>query len=120
MVYRSAFFYSNTRGSGRLQRAVQGGTKTTFKRPFSDAICKGVTWTPLHIASEKVPLNYCLFFCFTAQAAWQRKAIHLEACQTKVIKFYKLPNRGQGQCLRLAPPEPFKFHKLSTAFLNDP
>jgi hypothetical protein len=31
MVYRSAFFYSNTRGSGRLQRAVQGGTQNNFQ-----------------------------------------------------------------------------------------
>jgi hypothetical protein len=35
--------------------------------------------TPLHIASEKVPLNSCLFlFPLYTAPAWQSQAIHLE------------------------------------------
>lgn len=37
------------------------GTKTTSKRPYSDAQRNGVTWTPLHRASEKRLLNFCKF-----------------------------------------------------------
>jgi hypothetical protein len=64
-------------------------TKTTFKRPFSDALCNDVTWTPLHIASEKVPLNFCLFLLplYTAPA-WHYQAIHLEERRTNVIEYH--------------------------------
>ena len=37
------------------------GTKTTSNRPYSDAQCNGVTWTPLHRASEKRLLKSCKF-----------------------------------------------------------
>jgi hypothetical protein len=32
-------------------------TKITSKRPYSDALCNGVIWTPLHRASEEGPLH---------------------------------------------------------------
>ena len=40
----------------------KGDPKQLSKHPFSDALCNGVIWTPLHIASEKAHLNFCVFF----------------------------------------------------------
>ena len=48
------------------------GTKTISNRPYSDAQCNGVAWTPLHRASEKRLLKSCkLAVSFSLTLHWR-------------------------------------------------